>query len=354
MKSLKASIARFRKAPAFTGFVLLVIAIIINVVVQGLSSGNALAFFNRKSFNTLMSSNTPFILTTMAQGLLMIAGTLDMSVGIQLALVNVVCIMVPQTFGVPVVVGWICGIAAAVLVSMLSAFGTSVLRLPSLLVGYAMTFIIKGINVLIMNIPQGSVPKAYWKPYRSRLFDVIPVSLLVIIAVFIFWLYLKRTRFGKHIYAVGGNPRNSFAMGISPVMVQTKVFIIKGVITGIAGICLTLLTASGNPLQAEDYGMRSLSACILGGLGFGGWGSMACAVFGSGFFVVIQNSVYYLFTLLPKLIPGFAVTSYWQNMVTDVILLLGLFMTIVTAKAQKETLKQGLTKQIKRGEKYAK
>ncbi len=125
-------------------------------------------------------------------------------------------------------------------------------------------------------------------------------------------------------------------------------------ITGIAGICLTLMTASGNPLQAEDYGLRSLSACILGGLGFGGWGSMSCAVFGAGFFVVIQNTVYYLFTLLPKIIPGFAVTSYWQNMVSDVILLLGLFMTIVTAKAQRETLKQGLVKQFRRGEKYAK
>ena len=57
---------------------------------------------------------------------------------------------------------------------------------------------------------------------------------------------------------------------------------------------------------------------------------------------------------LPKLIPGFVATSYWQNMVSDVILLFGLFMTIVTAKGQRETLKQGAINQLKRGEKYAK
>ena len=64
--------------------------------------------------------------------------------------------------------------------------------------------------------------------------------------------------------------------------------------------------------------------------------------------------MYYLFSLLPKLIPGFVATSYWQNMVSDVILLFGLFMTIVTAKGQRETLKQGAINQLKRGEKYAK
>lgn len=354
MSGIKSSYLRFRKTPAFTGFILFFISIVLNTVIQGFASGNALAFFNPNALSTLITSNAPFILVTMAQSLLLISGTLDMSIGIQIALVNVVCIMIPQELGAPVEVGWLCAILAAVAASLLSGFACAVLRLPPLLVGYAMTFIITGVNVLVMDIPQGKVPKAYWKPYQSPLFGFLPVALLIILLVFCAWLYLKRTKFGRYIYAVGGNPRNAFAAGINPVKVQIQAFVLKGVITGIAGICLTLMTASGNPLQAEDYGLRSLSACILGGLGFGGWGSMSCAVFGAGFFVVIQNTVYYLFTLLPKIIPGFAVTSYWQNMVSDVILLLGLFMTIVTAKAQRETLKQGLVKQFRRGEKYAK
>ena len=136
--------------------------------------------------------------------------------------------------------------------------------------------------------------------------------------------------------------------------VQFQAFLLKGVIVGIAGLCLTLMIAAGNPLQAEDYGIRSLSACILGGLTFGGWGSVACAVFGSGFFVLISNTVYYIFTLLSKLIPGFAVSSYWQNFVSDVIIFLGLLMTIVTAKGQREALRAGIVRQVKRGERYDK
>ena len=141
--------------------------------------------------------------------------------------------------------------------------------------------------------------------------------------VLLVWLYLSRTKFGRNIYAVGGNPRNAFAAGISPAKVQFQAFMIKGVITGLAGVCLTLMTASGNPLQGEAYGLRALSACIIGGLGFGGWGSMGSAVFGAGFLVLIQNTVYYFFNLLYRMIPGFTVTSYWQNLVSDIIIFVG-------------------------------
>ena len=69
---------------------------------------------------------------------------------------------------------------------------------------------------------------------------------------------------------------------------------------------------------------------------------------------MIQNTVYYFFTLLPRVFPGFTVTSYWQNLVSDIIIFLGLLMTIVTAKEQREALKQGFVRQLKGGERNAK
>ena len=324
----------------------------------------------------MIMTNMPFILITIGQAILLIVGQMDISIGVQIALVNVVCIMVPQEFGTPVWVGWLAAIGAALLISAVAGFACSVLRLPALLASYALTYAIKGINVLIMPTAQGSVPKAYWKPYQSTVFKLfdkdwvkglsdvgqkllgilnyIPVAVFVLIIALVAWRLISKSRFGKHIYAVGSNPRNAFAAGISPIGTQMKAFLIKGVYTGIAGICLTLMSASGNPLQCEEYGIRSLSAAIIGGMGWGGWGSIACGVFGSGFLVLIQNTVYYFFTLLSKLISGFALSSYWQNLVSDIIIFGGLLMTIVTAKAQRETLKQGLRQQLKRGESYGK
>ena len=82
-------IRRFRRAPAFTGFVLFITAIMLNVIVQGIYSGNPLAFFKPVSIGTLVMSNAQFLLVCMAQSLLLISGTMDLSIGIQLALVNV-------------------------------------------------------------------------------------------------------------------------------------------------------------------------------------------------------------------------------------------------------------------------
>ena len=384
MNKLAEAFRKYRRQPSFTGLMLFLSVIVLNIIMQGFSTcttngytfGNFFAFFSPTSLNTMIMTNLPFILITVGQAILLIVGQMDISIGVQIALVNVVAIMVPQELGTSVWVGFLAGIGAAIIISLVAGFACSVLRLPALLASYALTYAIKGINVLIMPTAQGSIPKAFWKPYQSTVFKLfdkevvaqmsafgqkllgilnyIPVSVFVLVIVLISWRLIVKTRFGKHIYAVGSNPRNAFAAGISPVGTQMKAFLIKGVYTGIAGICLTLMTASGNPLQCEEYGIRSLSAAIIGGLGWGGWGSVACGVFGSGFLVIIQNSVYYFFTLLSKLFEGFAVSSYWQNLVSDIIIFGGLLMTIVTAKAQRETLKQGLKQQFKRGEKYVK
>jgi ribose/xylose/arabinose/galactoside ABC-type transport system permease subunit len=349
MTRLKQAFTQFRRSSAFAGFTLFLFVLVLNVVVQGPAS-----FFTGRSLNTLFSKNMPLILTTLALAPLLISGTLDISVGIQLALVNVVTIMVAQEWGVSLFIGFAMGMLASLVVSAVCWYLVSALRLPSILASYALIYIVRGANVLIMSKPQGKVPAEFYKTYDSLLGGILPVSALFLIAVLLIWLYLMKTKFGRNIYAVGGNPRNAFAAGINPAWVQFQAFMIKGVIIGLAGITLTLMTASGNPLQAEAYGLRALSACIIGGLGFGGWGSMGSALFGAGFLVMIQNTVYYFFTLLPKVFPGFTVTSYWQNLVSDIIIFLGLLMTIVTAKEQREALKQGFVKQLKGGERHDK
>ncbi len=334
---IKEGFTRFRKTPAFTGFVLFIATVLLNALVQGPAE-----FFSPKSMKALFSSNLPFLLVVMAQSVLLIAGTMDISVGIQLALVNVVTIMTMQEWGIHFVLACGLGIIAAILASLLCWLFVSVFRLPALLASFALSYAIRGVNVFIMSVPQGKVEKIYYKAYDSLMFGWIPASIVALVLVLLIWEYVRRTRFGTNIYAVGANPRNAFAAGINPVKVQLQAFLLKGLFVGIAGICITLLTASGNPIQAEAYGLRSLSACIIGGLSFGGWGSMACGVFGGGFLVLIQNSVYFFFNLLYKLIPGFSVTSYWHNFISDIIIFLGLLMTIVTAKGQREALRVNL------------
>jgi len=348
---IKETFFRFRKSPAFTGVVLFLIALVLNAAVQGPGS-----FFSSRSLNTLFSANIPFLLLVMAQGVLLISGTLDVSSGVQLALVNVVTIMTVQEWGIPFALGCVIGVLAAMIASLVCWFCVSILRLPDLLASYALTFAILGVNVLIMDSPQGSIPREVWRTYETVLLGFLPVSVFALLFVMMVWFYVKRTPFGTNIYAVGANPQNAFAAGISPKRVQFQAFMLKGFMVGIAGLCMTFMTASGNPVQGEALGLRSLAACIIGGLTFGGWGSMAGAAFGGGFLILIQNSVYFVFNSLSRLIPGLVISTYWHNLLSDVIIFLGLLLTIVTAKGQREALRISVQTKFtfKRREEHAK
>jgi len=334
LPALKDMLSRFRRSPAFTGFVLFMIALIINAAVQGPGS-----FFSARNINTLFATNIPFLLIVMAQGVLLMSGTLDVSVGVQLAMVNVVTIMSVQEWGIPFALGCLLGILAALVASLVCWFCVSVLRLPDLLASYALTFAILGANVLIMDTPQGSVPREVWRAYDTVLLGFLPVSAFALLMVVMIWFYAKRTPFGTNMYAVGANPQNAFAAGISPVKVQFQAFMIKGIFVGIAGLCMTFMIASGNPVQGEALGLRSLAACIIGGLTFGGWGTLAGAAFGGGFLILIQSSVYFIFNALTRIIPGLVISTYWHNLLSDSIIFLGLLLTIVTAKGQREALR---------------
>lgn len=161
IQKIKTSFEHFRKTPAFTGFCLLLIAIVLNILVQ-----TPAKFFSPKSFRTLITTNLPFLLVVMGQSILLIAGTMDISIGIQIALVNVVIIMSGQVWGLDF--GWCCllGIAAAMAASIICWVCVSIFRLPALLASYALTFIIEGVNVLIMDVPQGKIGKIYYKTYE--------------------------------------------------------------------------------------------------------------------------------------------------------------------------------------------
>ena len=340
MQKIKDSFHNFRKKPAFTGLVLFLFALVLLIVLQG-----PYRFFSIRNINTIFLTSMPFLLVVIGQSALLLSGTLDLSIGKQVALTNVVIIMNVQEWGIPFLLGCLIGILAAIVASLVCWFLISVCRLPDLLVGFAMIFAIRGINLLIMPLPQGTIPMSYWRLYESRIFGFIPFSVLFLVFVLLIWFYLKRTRFGTNIYAVGANPQNAFAAGISPVKVQLQAFLFKGFVVGLAGVCITLMSASGNPNQGEDLGLRSIAAGIVGGLTFGGWGTLACGIFGAGFFILIQNSVRFFFDLIFRIFPqlgGVAVVTFWHNLFADTIIFLCLLMTIVTMKGQREALRASI------------
>jgi len=190
-------IRQFQCSPAFTGLVLFLIVIVINVAIQG-----PLRFFTIKNMALLFVKNAPLILVTMGQLVLMLLGIIDISIGVQMAFVNVVAVMLPiyiPGFSVPL--AWFIAFCGAIVIAYIQGLIVSIFRISPLLTSFCMIYIVRGFNLLIMPKPQGSIPPAIYLAYDKNLLGFIPVSFLIIVVSYLLWVYLNCTPMMKHVYA---------------------------------------------------------------------------------------------------------------------------------------------------------
>lgn len=259
---MKERFNKLKTSPSYSGLVLMVAALVVYFLVQYIQDPGT--FFTVKTYNNfaaLFKNYTPLILITMAQALLMLMGIIDISIGIQLSFANVLAVMLPEWTGMPVALAWVLTVCASVVLATINGLVVSYLRIPPLLAGYAMIYIVKGINLLIRPAPGGSVPTEINRFYDHLWGGVVPTSVIIIFLCYLGWMYLKRTPLLHHVYAIGGNERNAFATGINSAATKVKVYAIAGLLTGIAGLCYTAAYSTGNPITGEAYGLRAISAC---------------------------------------------------------------------------------------------
>jgi ribose transport system permease protein len=168
---------------------------------------------------------------------------------------------------------------------LLGAFTGAVVaffKLPAIIVTLSTSFIWAGWALFVLSVPGGHLPLAFAQGFTGRLGGVVPVTLIVLVAVLLVWKYLKQTKMGLGLYAVGDNPRGAFVSGVRVLPARITAYVIAGVMTAIAGIGLSSYAATGDPLIGAPYSLASISAAVLGGISFfGGQGQLKGTVAGA-------------------------------------------------------------------------
>lgn len=141
---------------------------------------------------------------------------------------------------------------------------------------------------------------------------VLPYPVIVMILIFaVFAVILTSTRFGRHIYAIGGNREAALHSGINVKRVQITVFIISSILASISGIILASRMYSGQPTVGIGYEGDAIAASVLGGVSFGGGaGSMGGTLIGTLIIGVINNGMNLL-----------RIDFYYQQIVKGIIIL---------------------------------
>jgi ribose transport system permease protein len=249
--------------------------------------------FEPGTISRLTNSNfrtwLPVLLLTMGQGLVLMGGGLDLSNGSMVSVGNVILALYVTSADEPwhnlAIVALVIGFGLAA--GFLNGFLTVYLGLQPVIVTFATSFIYAGLALLLLPSPGGAIPRDYTNVYRNTQYFGIPISLLFLILLLIIWGLFRHRKYGRFLYAVGGNPRAAYTTGVPVTWVKISTYMLSGFLASLGAISYSLLTGSGFSGSGADMMLPSITGAIIGGISFsGGSGSLIGAVFGG---IVLGN-----------------------------------------------------------------
>ena len=257
--------------------------------------------------------------TILAYGemLLVISGLIDLSVGSVLALAGVLSISAYQATG-SLLIGFIVAIIVGVVCNFINAILVTHFDVPAFIATLAMQmsargaalYYTKGQNLLQLKdytiFGQGSIG-----PVPT------PVIFMVVITI-ITWYIMTHTRYGRSLYAIGGNEGAAIASGINVKRNKYITYIINGIFVGIAGVLFMSRVNAGLPNGAVGYEMEGLTATIVGGTSFSGGVGTTMGTLAGGFIIGFLNNIMNLT----------GVDSYIQQIVKGIIIAGAVIMDI--------------------------
>ena len=278
------------------------------------------------SFNNMMSigSNVAFIGLMAATGTpLIIAGGLDLSVAAVAGLTGVVLALL-HGLGLDIWVAAVAAVLCGAAIGLVNGIFTTGLRLNPLIVTLATMSIITG-SALVMT---GGLTRPLMVPGfnwigSGRLFGVPVPLILMLLCYGGLWVVLAKSRFGRFVYASGGNPEASRLVGVPVARTQITLYVLSGISGAVAGLVLAAMLGAAAPDAAGKHLLTVIAAIILGGTSlFGGRGS----VWGTLLAVLILGTLNNGLTLLD-------VSSFWQDVTRGIVLLLAVSLDQIRSRA---------------------
>lgn len=284
--------------PAFPSFIVLVILVVINASIQP-------NFFNYSTVKSNFMTFTPLILISMAQGIVILSGSLDLSVGAGMSLVTCIMASLLTDSISNVVLVVILGITVAIVLGVFNGIFVGHVGLPPLISTFATNAIFFGFAMTIMPLPGGYVPKFFYRWYRGDVLKIIPVPIFILLIGIGLWILIKRSAVYRYIYAVGGNEEGAYSSGIKVSNIKLIAHVFAGIFLALAAVCLLLATATGDPRAGNSYTLNSIAAVVIGGISLkGGKGSIGGAIVGAIILGLLINIIF--FAQVSSLYQGFA------------------------------------------------
>ncbi len=239
-------------------------------------------------------------IATVAVGMLIIMGCIDLSIGSMFALCGITAGLIISTgkegFGLPVPLGYAVGIATGVLFGFLNGIIIAKGKIPAFIVTMASMWIARGLALILAHgMPVGSFPDAFTYLGTASIdkANILPWSVIVyLLVVIVMDFVMKKRPLGRYIYAVGSNEDAALAAGINTQAIKVKAYLLEGGLLGLAATLLASRLKSAAPALGQGYELDAIAGAIVGGVSFsGGIGTVWSMVLGAIIIGVINNGM---------------------------------------------------------------
>ncbi|HJU55232.1 MAG TPA: ABC transporter permease [Pyrinomonadaceae bacterium] len=224
-----------------------------------------------------------------------LTGGIDLSVGSVAALSGVVAAMIAADGGGTgaVLGGALAALCIGLAVGLFNGIMVAQFRVPPFVTTLAMLTICRGLAFIVTGGRSiGDLPASFEFLGKKRLLGM-PVPVILMLLVFAAgWFVLKRMTFGRYVYAVGGNREAAYLAGVNTKRVTLLVYVLNGLLVGLAGLVLASRLGAGVPNAGLQYELDVIAAVVVGGTSLnGGRGSVIGTFWGAVFIGILNNGL---------------------------------------------------------------
>ena len=251
-------------------------------------------FFSVQNILNLLRQMSFLMIVSMGMTFVILMGSIDASVGANATFCGVIGALLAPHLGAGAI---IVGLLAGACVGALNGLIVTRLKVPSFLVTLAMMGALDGAALLFMHSSPVNISNESFLNFSngSLLFTLPNVDLIPIIMVVISYYIIKKTAFGRSLYAIGGNEKATFYSGIRVREIQLTAFSISGIMAGLAGCLQASMFEAACPYMGDDLLMNSIAAVVIGGTQLsGGVGGPFRSVFGVVLIAIISSGMNFM------------------------------------------------------------
>ncbi|MDR3211330.1 MAG: ABC transporter permease [Planctomycetota bacterium] len=274
-------------------------------------------FLTLTNIQNIITQSSIIAVIAIGSSLVILAGGIDLSVGSVVGMVGIFGGLLLKG-GTPLWAACLLSLLAGTVFGALNGYLVSYGKVPAFIATLGSMQIARGLALLLnLGKPISRFPSELGLIMNAKVVGRMPVSVLYVFVLYFFMaVVMSRTRFGRHIYAFGGNPNAARLSGVRVRRVEMSAYVLSGLFAALGGIMLLSRLSYADPNAGNGYELNAIAAAVIGGISLaGGRGSIPNTLVGA--------------LILGSLTCGLQILNvpvYYQTIVTGVVIIAAVYV----------------------------